>query len=192
MIMHDAPIIGEIAMTTVLDLQPDVTENVAPTASEGDTPINSPALKQTEKESVAKKDTLVLDGPLSTIYTQALQIAYSKRPIGEPDGVSESVEKMAIDASMMGMMEVVDTTATSKKPLYIYVTDDTHLKEGDTAGTFDRLRVTSESGRYSGVWFCTEDGYRLSKEQILLSDYVAGVGGKVYYSKESLWRALGV
>lgn len=45
-----------------------------------------------------KKDTIVMKGPLSEVYTQALNAVYAK-PEGSPDGVA--VESQANDALMM-------------------------------------------------------------------------------------------
>jgi hypothetical protein len=187
-------------MTTILDLQPEseqIVENKADSKETVSQNTVSTSADDDEKSNSANKskDTIVLDGPLSTIYTQALQIAYSKKAIDaeHESDMTSAVEKMAIDASMMGVMEVIDETERgSAKPLYVYVTDDEHLGDGATGEVFDTLRVSAESGRYSGVWFCTEDGYKLGRSQVLLSDFVLGCGGRVYYSKESLWRALGV
>jgi hypothetical protein len=187
-------------MTTILDLQPEAVEKDASsqeTVSENTVSTsanNTKALELGENEK-GKKDTVVLDGPLSTIYTQALQIAYSKKAINaeHESDMTSAIEKMAIDASMMGVMEVVDeTNKDTSKPLYVYVTDDEHLGDGEAGEVFDTLRVSAESGRYSGIWFCTEDGHKLGRRQVMLSDYVLGCGGRVYYSKEGLWRALGL
>lgn len=185
---------------SIVDIQPESDKSTAeeakslgampPTMTESD-----PSSSSSEGEK-GEKEAIVLDGPLSKIYTQALQIAYSRkaeRVEGEEE-VQVAKEKMAIDASMMGVMEVVDEeAANSPKPLYVYVTDSASVEKGDVAlEALDRLRVSVESGRYAGVWFCTEDGYRLGRHQVILSDYVSGVGGRVYYSQASLWRALGL
>lgn len=189
--------------TAITDLQLDP-------ASDSQTDASQTAVKEPVKESAAEKtsatpskeqtaETIVLDGPLSTIYTQALQVAYSKqRPLQDDTDTTIAKERMAIDASMMGVMEIVDEQAgESPKPLYIYVTDDEHLTDTQaetpsTAETFDRLRVATESRQYRGIWFCAEDGYKLSRPQCLLSDFIQQSGGRVFYSKESLWRALGL
>jgi len=185
--------------TAITDLQLDP-------ASDSQKDVSQTTVKEstTEKSSATPSkektvETIVLDGPLSTIYTQALQVAYSKqRPLQDDTDTTIAKEKMAIDASMMGVMEVVDKQAVdSPKPLYIYVTDDEHLTDKQaetpsTAETFDRLRVATESRQYNGIWFCAEDGYKLSRAQCLLSDFIQQSGGRVFYSKESLWRALGL
>lgn len=177
---------------SALDLQP---ESDTPAKPPEQTPSATGVETADTVETAPTKETIVLDGPLSTIYTQALQIAYSKEAPIKDDEETPSIakEKMAIDASMMGVMEVVDTEgANSPKPLYVYVTDTEHLDTADAVpGTFDALHVAVESGRYQGVWFCTADGHRLSRAQCHLSDFVQSSGGRVFYSKKSLWRALG-
>lgn len=178
---------------SVIDIQPEVE----PVKAVGAMPHETTDVSQSSQSSgVEGKETIVMDGPLSKIYTQALQVAYSRsaeRVEGEEE-VKVAKEKMAIDASMMGVMEIVDEeTANSPKPLYVYVTDSESIEAGETAPeALDRMRVSVESGRYSGIWFCTEDGHRLGRRQVMLSDYVSSVGGRVYYSQLSLWRALGL
>lgn len=57
-------------------------------------------LEFTYDEGEGTKDTIVMDGPLSNVYTQALNVYFAKKPIelDEFDSLSKAFESAAIDA----------------------------------------------------------------------------------------------
>lgn len=69
---------------------------------------NAPGLNQstnsklefTYDEGEGTKDTIVMDGPLSNVYTQALNVYFAKKPIEieDYDSLSKAFESAAIDA----------------------------------------------------------------------------------------------
>lgn len=135
-------------------------------------------------ENTDSTQTIVVSGPLSSVYTKALQVAFARS-----DDVSVVTESSAIDTTLLLQQKKQneENQEASKKPLYVYVTDDEHLQEDGLPQAFDQLRIALSKESYGKVILCLHDGRKLTKRQVILDNYVSSESlGKVLHSQKSL------
>jgi hypothetical protein len=121
--------------------------------------------------------TIVLDGPLSTIYTKALNIVYSNTP----DSVSQ--ESQAMDHVIMAQDEIEkNQDAAKKSDLYVYVTDSEHLEIEGTPKVFDKLRLALDKNKNNMV--AIETSKHFTTSQAILEDFLHANHVKVYHSRD--------
>ena len=172
--------------------------------------------KQQTPEPTAPEKTIVISGPLSAIYTKALQVALSK-----DQNVSIVNETNAVDAAYILKQQMdeqnkkdvplfvhvekdvenaptvdepgtaVPDTSGNTKPLFVYVTNDENLSNNGLSNTFNDLRIALSKEDYSGVVLCMDDGVKLTKRQLILEEYVQNEPkGKTVYSQKGLINLL--
>lgn len=121
--------------------------------------------------------TIVLDGPLSTIYTKALNIVYSNTP----DSISQ--ESQAMDHVIVAQDEIEkNQEAAEKSDLYVYVTDSEHLETEGIPKVFDKLRLALDKNKNTMV--AIETGKHFTTSQAILEDFLHANHIKVYHSRD--------
>jgi len=164
------------------------------------------------RNSQSPEKTIVISGPLSTIYTKALQVALSKDQnvsiVNETNAVDAAyilkqqkedeakkdvplfvkVEKDVENSTEVTEPGTVIPNATNEtKPLYVYVTNDENLSDKGLSDTFNDLRIALSKEDYSKVILCMDDGKKLTKRQLILEEYVEKEpNGKTVYSQSGL------
>lgn len=141
----------------------------------------------TKEEDVPKTDkgdiTVTLDGPLSKIYTQALNLTYATE-----------------DGSMMQpMVNIIETNKEEEADknkqaadakLYAYCVDDKDINEGNLAETSDKLRVALDSKKYKEVMCVVECHGSVSSKVGLLDSFGTAIGVRVLLSRRSALEAI--
>lgn len=165
----------------------------------------------TETKPDSNEKTIVVSGPLSTIYTRALQVALSKDQnvsiVNETNAVDTAyilkqkmdeaakkdvplfvnVEKDVETNNEPAPGSVIPNTSNDSKPLYVYVTNDENLGNKGLSNTFNDLRIALSTENYSKVVLCMDDGVKLTKRQLILEDYINNEpNGKTVYSQKGL------
>lgn len=130
-----------------------------------------------------KRTTIVMSGPLSNIYTQALNVAYSKKAISsessEIDSTLDIVEYMDKKAD-----EDADDSENNEK-LFVHVTDGDHINK-DPTGEFNKLSVALDSGKFKQAIVAIETRDIVNRSHGILEDYLARRGVEVIHSRRSM------
>jgi hypothetical protein len=127
------------------------------------------------KKDDEKEKTVVLDGPLGHVYTQALRIAFAREDVGTA---------MYLMSSKMREAEKQD-----KPDVYVYVTDDDGLEDGGLMLATECLSDAIRSGKYKQVVLSMESS-RVTSKMEALDALSRAMGVKVTLTKESLGRLL--
>lgn len=120
----------------------------------------------------AKVKTVVMTGPLSKIYSEALNLAYG----------NESAMNMLNPEDM----ELMDEQAGGgdAKDLYVYTTDGDKLDGPEMVEAGDKLRLALDSKKYKKVLLAVE-GKNVSRKVALLHDLVSSMGVQVVFNRNS-------
>lgn len=182
-------------MASIIHLDGDYSDRVTEENPDlkGEAPVVSNEIETAElikeKEAGEGKSTLVLDGPLSEIYTQALNLLYGNRKydvahqnVGTEsaanDQIMASSENKARDAYQAGERSVA----------YLYVDDGADLQEEGLDPLINKLRVALTDNRYDKVGVCLEGlGWDNPSGQFV-TDYVTKMGGRFFYSRAAAHR----
>ena len=117
-----------------------------------------------------KQKTIVLDGPLSQIYTQALNIAYAKESMGMMLGVYNELNKKPSDSN-----EPDDS--------YVYVINADDLDTNMLIQSSECLRVASTSGKYKNIILAIESHGNIGSKMQLLSEMGNALGAQVCFNR---------
>lgn len=165
----------------ILDLS---NENKEPVKEE------TPVVKE---EQPVKEKTIILDGPLSTIYTKALNLVFSK------DKPAISSESQQIDAIMIAdahnfskKMNSLSNIREKHEAAYVYVTDN-EIINSDSGDSFDELRIALDSNTEMKKIICIEDiSSNPSKRSLVFVDYISKHPSKpeIYFNRDNLIERL--
>jgi hypothetical protein len=154
------------------------------------------AAQETPKTDVIKKEgdktTVVMDGPLSQIYTRALNIVFSKDADQTP-----SMESAAID-SIMAASILLDVKAKKdelmkqdEEGLYVYATNNEILPE-EGGEVLDNLRIALDHKPAKNIILAVEmigDG-KVTGMQCALEAYALQSGVRVVHSRGAVMSFL--
>lgn len=126
------------------------------------------------EEQKPKEDdkVIVMDGPLSKIYTQALNIAYAKE---------------AASASGQTDIKVVfpeEESKETKDSLYVYCCDASDITNSDAIDGTDKLRLALDSKKYNQAIVVMECHDKVTQAAGLLEQYAVNNKIKVIFRRE--------
>ena len=155
----------------------DDTKSEPALAADTEVPI-TPADGATA-EATTEEKTIVLDGPLSRIYTQALNMAYAKEDVGAM-------------GQMLMMTGQGDTDEEEEDPrdLYVYCCDGDELSEGKVTEAADKLRIALDSKKYKSVAVAIECKGHVSDQLASLDRLSSQMGAKVFYRRKTAMEAI--
>jgi hypothetical protein len=111
--------------------------------------------------------TIVVDGPLGTVYTKALMAVFGKQHPAEV-----ATESQAND-TVLSMTEYLTRPHPSEgQDHYLYATDVDTIEAEGAIQTFDKLRVALDHGKYRSVAVCIESNGKMTAHASLLSEYL--------------------
>lgn len=131
-----------------------------------------PQNKASEK---IEEKTIVLDGPLSHIYTQALNAVYANEAIN-------MLTQMAVnDEDAYGKK---DETNIHGKELYVYCCDGDKLDSEELVNATNKLRIALDKKEYKHVLVSVEC-MNSNTKIALLDEFSSSLGIKVIYSRNN-------
>lgn len=145
--------------TTSTSSDPSSTVPTDPSASED--------LYLVPKEISEK--TVLIDGPLSQVYTQALNQAYAKENY--------------ITTHLPSLLSVKGADVDPTKRSYLYVIDPSHLGDDEIEEAFTSLTLAQE--RYLDRYVCVEHDYHITASVASFIARLRKSGVKVLHSRES-------
>lgn len=172
----------------------DTTEIQNQTAlSEQDKSQTTPEPNEENKEiKDPDSETIILDGPLSLVYTKALNLLYSNKK--EDNEVSTESQQMDTFIEAKAVLDLNDITSDSKKykdNTYVYVTDTDNVKDNNSFNiAFERLtKLGNNKHIFKNILVCIE-GRDFNTKTGILESYLNDVGIKVYHSREAMINSL--
>ena len=173
----------------------DVTVAVTEAKKSDDQPAVAPEgttapAAQTEKP---REKMIVMDGPLSKIYTAALNSVYNKRR-SEADSISTETQQM--DAVMVADVhnllekkEAAEKEGRIVDPAYVYATDVNQIREQGVTEAFDEIRraINHDDG---AVVICIEQYGGIDNNLSILTDFLAETNAKVFFSRDATMNYL--
>lgn len=136
---------------------------------------------QSPTEVPKEEKTIVLDGPLSRIYTQALNVAYAKEDVG------------AMGQIMMTMVnQGEEEEEEDERDLYVYCCDGDELDDGGVEEAEGKLRVALDSGKYRSAAVAIECHGRVTNQIAALEAIGCRLGARVYFRRKVALEAMTV
>lgn len=115
-----------------------------------------------------KDKVVVMQGPLSTIYTDALNKVYAQ-------------ESQAIDA--VTLVSNAQQAETQASDLYVYVSDAETINNSRVAEVFDNLRLALDNRKGNAVVVLESNGV-VSQKLSLIDNFARSQGARVVYSRK--------
>jgi hypothetical protein len=128
------------------------------------------------KDTTNSKDnlTVVLDGPLSHIYTEALNLVYANE------------DYASITPAMIEGEKNKDEEDENEEMLYVYCCNGDEIEDSDElVGVTDKLRIALGSKKYSSVMLALENNNNLTTKYVLLKNYSTSLNIPTYISRRS-------
>jgi hypothetical protein len=169
---------GIFNVTAIQKDKPTVSDaaikNTSSTQTPGTTGSNVPDKNKVEEnKTTSTVKTVVLNGPLSKIYSDALNLTYSKESVmtmipttGDGDGV---------------YMETDDIDVKGKG-LYVYTMNGDEMDNGDVTEVSDKLRIALDSKKYDKVVLACEST-TWNKNTLLLASLADSMGVQVFMKR---------
>lgn len=132
----------------------------------------------TDGKEVSEEKTIILDGPLSHIYTQALNLAYAKE---------STMMSLALFKTLAPDEQVVDSNEPYADDTYVYCVDDNALSESVVEG-FEALREASK--KYKNIIVALESGRVVTNRMQMISEFSESLGAKVCYTREQALKTV--
>lgn len=130
-------------------------------------PLNDDEVEKSKTDRVKKDKVVVMQGPLSTIYTDALNKVYAQ-------------ESQAIDAvTLVNSAQQIETTPPD---LYVYVSDVKQIENSGVTEVFNNLRLALDNRSGNKVVVLESNG-AVSSKMSLIDNYARSQGAKVVYSR---------
>jgi hypothetical protein len=126
----------------------------------------------TDNAAGNKGKNVVMTGPLSKIYSEALNLAYGK----------ESVMNMLNPEDMELMDEQAGTA--DEKDLYVYTTDGSKMDGQEMVQASDKLRLALDSKKYKKVILAVEC-VTPTRKVALLHDMATSMGIDVVFNRKA-------
>lgn len=130
----------------------------------------------------AQTQTIVLDGPLSHIYTKALNLAYANEGTSSMVSLLESGHKSLDDPEEEGADSV---TADGT---YVYCVDSDDLSNQGLVLSSECLRIATK--KYKNVILALESSHVVNARTQLLGEMGEALGVKVCYSRNNAVQSL--
>ena len=150
-------------------------ESIQPGTKEQETVNDAPG--NVSDDSSEKRDKeIVLDGPLSSIYTKALNIMYAQESITANE---------IIEATTFFNLTDLDLS-DNKEKYYIYVSDDEKIDKDKFELMKDRLTVALSSDQFKSINVCLEinNNSNISMEAVKIRDFCKNKGIKLFYARQ--------
>lgn len=122
-------------------------------------------------DNTPEEKVVVMDGPLSKIYTQALNLAYANEA-ASASGQTD-IKILFDDAD----------NSESDKDLYVYCCDSSNIDTDDVIQGTDHLRLALD-GRYKQTLVVMESHSNIKPVAALLEEYAFKNGTRVVFSRD--------
>lgn len=139
-----------------------------------------------EVETVASKQeaekTVVMDGPLSQIYTQALNIAYAKEGLSTMVSFLEAKHDSLTSDEDLEENRLMSGNAVTADGTYVYCIDGTDLEGQGLVAATEALRVAKS--KYKEVVLALESHGVVTSRVQLLGEMGEALGAKVCMTRD--------
>lgn len=144
------------------------------------------------ENAVADKaeQTIVLDGPLSHIYTQALNLAYANEGTSTVASFLEARHSSLVGTDDDEENRVKSGNSVTADGTYVYCVDSTDLDNQGLLVSTEALRIAVESKKYKNVVLALESAHVVTSKVQLLGEMGTALGAKVCLSRKNAVQTL--
>ena len=136
--------------------------------------INQPV---TEKTTEPTGPLVVIQGPLSTVYTEALNSVLKK----------EGFESQVMDTPrIVESLDDEDTEPEKSNIHYVYVTDQEHLDQTGVEEVYDGINVALGDKRLKSVSICLESIKRVSNKLAIFEGYLESRKIRTLHNRDAM------
>ena len=135
-----------------------------------------------EGKKEAKEKVVVIDGPLSEVYTKALNIALANESVMV---VAASTNKPSTAINKTALTEKVLTNDEEDDAEYLYVLDS-NSSDSQALEAFNNLAAINKSGKYKKIHVAIENACTLSKKMSLVLEGAMSLGANILTSNSNL------
>lgn len=121
----------------------------------------------------SEEKIVVMDGPLSKIYTQALNLAYANEAASAS---GQTDVKILFD-------DTIEENGEPARDLYVYCCDSADIDNEDVIHGTDKLRLALD-GRYKQALVVMESHHAIKPIAGLLEEYACNTGVKVVFTRD--------
>jgi len=137
-----------------------------------------------ERVEDRKQPLLVMDGPLSEIYTKALNVVYAKSVDEVVARESQSIDAVILDHVISDdeknkLAELGKTRDLS----YVYVSDGDNLDDESLLRAFDSVGTAKDTGLFREVRGVIESSGAATSRSSMFDQYLATEGIKAHYKR---------
>lgn len=128
--------------------------------------------QNTETNETANKETKTINisGPLSVIYTQALNQVYAQ------EGSAATEQEL--------LAEITNQDKVQSSDIFIYVTDETNIEEEGPINVFDKLRLDIENNKGLKI-AVLESGRSMKGYMATMESFLSNNGVRVFFSRKN-------
>ena len=167
-----------------LNSNQEETPKVAETVEEHIQEEQNPAINNINEEKA--KTEIKLDGPLSSIFTKALNAAYANESLDMP--VVSAIEQDEVEENIeQNELENEDKFGNA---LYVYCCDGNNLSQEGLVNAANRITKIVGSGRYRNIILSMECFNGANNKTALLDKLGSSLGVKVCLSQRSTMEAI--
>lgn len=153
-------------------------QETPPVDPPADTPTDAPTDTANPEPD---QQVVVMDGPLSAIYTQALNLAYAR------EAASASGQT---DIKLVFDEDIEAGDGDLHKALYVYCCDATDMTASDAVEGTNKLRVALDSKKYAQTYVVMESRGTVKAAAGLLEEYAVKNNVRVLFKRAAALEAL--
>ena len=139
-------------------------------------------MAEQEGKKEAKEKVVVIDGPLSEVYTKALNIALANESVMV---VAASSNKPTTATNKAALTEKILTNDEEDDAEYLYVLDS-KSNDSQALEAFNNLAAVNKSGKYKKIHVAVENASTLSKKMSLVLEGAMSLGANILTSNSDL------
>lgn len=132
---------------------------------------DTPITVGVDKTDKSDEQLITLDGPLSRIYTKALNLAYAR----------ENMTMLSPDAMTLSASEQEEITEST----YVYCVDTSMMDAAQLVASTEHFRKATESGKYKNCVLALESDGTVNSRMQLFAEMGQSLGAKVCYTRNS-------
>jgi hypothetical protein len=125
---------------------------------------------------------ITLDGPLSKIYTAALNLAFAKETMVEDEVILLTDSNQTDNRSKEDVSDQENT--------YVYCCDGNELNRSNLVEGVDKLRVALDSGKFKNVALSIECSKNITSNIGLFEEYAKQLNVTVYHNRKQALESI--
>lgn len=138
---------------------------------------------ETGNEPNPEQQTVIMDGPLSKIYTQALNLVYAKEASAASGAAGQTDVKLVFD-------EDIEKATDYHDALYVYCCDASSMDSNEAVKASDKLRLALDNKNIKKTYVVMESHRLVKPAAGLLEEMAVKLGIPVIFKRDIAIEAI--